>query len=481
MNANNKGQNLLFWRVVKIRLWVLLCLLAIEAASVLGQIVVVRQADGTEHRFFAGNVKEILFESEADVIEGSYSELEVKAFTGNFILRFSGEGMPDLSLDVYTDRTSYLPDGLYPVSLEDSVSNAISGKFTTTYLSLPSGNQKLRGGHMKLNGTDGDYTIEMEFEAEDGTLLAASYNGSLGAASRYVPLQMARATWEPVSFPTGRSQFVRLVSADENSEVRILLYGPQENEDLIPGVYIPSEEGGIGTYRPSSSTLIQRYPQSEFPLQGNVEIGGELMADSVSCRAESPDGRIFIINYSGEINPITPEGEDEGGDEYELKGEKSLTLKGYVSPKEREDREWEYWLNVFCMNGNVFRLSFDKTPKVEFAEGEVCVSDGGNEIIRGDLSVLHKLTVSREERSGLHEIVGSTRPSIRIENGGIRVTGLHAGESIACYTMQGIVIDSAMADDRGDAKLSASSDERGPVIVRFHDRGISFKIITTPL
>ncbi|MDE7464858.1 MAG: hypothetical protein K2M59_00320 [Muribaculaceae bacterium] len=462
-------------RVEKIRIAIFSILAIIISIASWGQIMVLRQTDGTERRFFAGNIKEIVFESEPEVIEGVYDRLEVKAFTGNFILSFSGEGMPDLSLDVYTDRTSYLPEGLYPVSHESSVVNAISGKFTTTYVSLPTGRQKLQDGYMKVSDAEGDYTITMEFEAEDGTVIAASYSGALYDASRYVKLLMHQASWKPMEPEARGGQIINMMSANGNAEVEISIYSEPEIEGPTPGIYTPSEEMMIGTYLPEQSVLTIRYPHRVCPLQGDVEIGGHKTADSVECRAGGSDGRIYLISYSGNINQDSGEEDEPTGDEET--GGRPLMLGNPAPSGEKGEGDWEYSVNVICSNGNIFRLSFDEMPKVELKEGEVCISAGDKDIIRGERDILHKLTISREERSGLREVEMAGSPTVKIIGSELRVEGLRAGETLMCYTMEGILVGRASADETGAAIVVMNVGDRGPLAVHIPERGISFRIM----
>lgn len=435
------------------------------STAVWAQIMVIRHSDGSVQRLYAGNIDEIYFETEPQVAEGAYTDLSVDAHLGNFILKFTGIGMPELSLDVVTDKTAYLHEGVYPVVNSDTVTNVINGRFlNTTYVDMPDGRKPVTGGRMTVSSDDVIYTISLELEFGGHDLLMARYVGDAKEASRYVKIPMTQAFL--LNNPEGGNEerLIRLINEDESAAVWISLWCYSDYEELYPGVFPPAEEQSVGYYNVRESRMELYFPHQTLPLIGNVILEGENSVDEIKCRAIAPDGRIYVVEFHGTILP-----EDDTPEEYR---------PVYLKNDEPEDNggEYDYYLVANLNNGDIITCPFEERPSVSFDDSRLMLRMELKEVLNVEISDVHNFVISRKEHLSLREIKKESCPEIRFLKYAVHIKGLRNGESVKLCSLEGMVFRSAEASPEGDITVETSGGTGEIMILLLPERNISMKL-----
>ena len=121
-----------------------------------------------------------------------YPVLDVSSYSKNCGLEFTGEDMPTVVLDVYTDDGDYLKDGTYEVGSASGLHIDASDS-RWTYVKKGDTSVGITEGSMTVSHEQAEYSITFEFKLSDGSDLKGEYRGTLNGYSQYRSYTMVNA------------------------------------------------------------------------------------------------------------------------------------------------------------------------------------------------------------------------------------------------------------------------------------------------
>lgn len=287
--------------------------MVLGCTGAMAQSVVVVMKDGTQQKFGADYVKEIVFTEESEPVEpASLMLTKTEPYSqGNVVLSFApATEAYNVVLDMYgTYDAEYLQTGTYTVGTPQtpfSIGNDAKYSYIE-YVENGKGKVGLESGTAVVSMTEDEYvyTIDMDFTLADGTQFKGKFEGQIPEYSpdtnKGVEIELGEAKYN--ENPQKPGEFYVTFNDTAWSCYMAIDFMSTPGATVLPaGTYTYSADGGEMTFSSKSYLEIYTpYSNNRFTA-GTITVTENGGSYTIDMDLTLEDGRNAKISYTGAIS-----------------------------------------------------------------------------------------------------------------------------------------------------------------------------------